>query len=186
MDRPLNLTVLSGTNRPGSRTRQVAQHLVERYAQMDGVAVSLLDLQDLPQELAAPAAYDEKPPEFKRFADAVLASDGLHVVLPEYNGGMPGILKLFIDHLPFPESFEGRPVAFVGVASGRFGALRPVEQAQGVFGYRNAHIFPQRIFIAGAGRTLDPHGEPVDPFLRGLMDTQVTDFVDFVGRLKRE
>ena len=185
MDRPLNLTVLSGTNRPGSRTRRVAQRLIERYERIEGVSISLLDLQELPLELAAPASYDEKPPAFKRFADAVLASDGLHVVSPEYNGGMPGILKLFIDHLPFPESFEGRPVAFVGVAAGRYGALRPIEQLQGVFGYRNAHILPQRIFIAGASRTLDEQGEPTDAFVRGLMDDQVTAFVDFVTRLKR-
>ncbi|HCH66086.1 MAG: flavoprotein [Deltaproteobacteria bacterium] len=180
----LNLTVVAGTNRIGSRTLRVAHRLLERYASIEGVSASLLDLQDLPLELAAPSAYDEKPPAFKVFADAVLASDGLHVVSPEYNGGMPGILKLFIDHLPFPESFEQRPVAFTGVAAGRFGALRPVEQLQGVFGYRNAHIYPERVFIAGAARLLNDQGEPVDDWLRARFDSQVTGFVDFVGRLK--
>ena len=184
MTRPLNLTVVAGTNRRGSRTLRVAHRLLDRYASLEGLSVSLLDLQELPLELAAPSAYDEKPPGFRAFADAVLASDGLHVVTPEYNGGMPGILKLFIDHLPFPESFEHRPVAFTGLAAGRFGALRPVEQLQGVFGYRNAHIYPDRIFVAGAARLLDDQGEPVEEWLRDLFDAQVTGFVDFVRRLK--
>lgn len=185
MSQPLQITVLSGTNRPGARTRQVAGRLVERYRRIEGVEVQLLDLHDLPVELASPAAYANKPAGFQPFADRVLASDGIHVVSPEYNGGMPGILKLFIDHLPFPESFESRPVAFVGVAAGRFGALRPIEQLQGVFGYRNAHIFPPRVFMAGAARGLDDTGEPTDDFVKGLLDDQVTGFVDFVRRLRR-
>lgn len=183
-DPRLKITVLSGTNRPGSRTRRVAARLMARYAEMDGVEASILDLQDLPLELAAPAAYADKPAGFAPFAERVLASDGLHVVAPEYNGGMPGILKLFIDHLPFPESFEERPVAFVGVAAGRFGALRPIEQLQAVFGYRNAHVFPPRVFIAGAAKAIDENGEPTDAFVQGLMDRQVAGFVDFVRRLK--
>ena len=121
---PLQITVVSGTNRPGAVTRRVAQRITARYAQLEGVEVQLLDLGELPIELASPEAYGQKPPEFKRFADRVLASDGLHVVTPEYNGGMPGILKLFIDHLPFPESFEDRPVAFVDPDGCRITALR--------------------------------------------------------------
>lgn len=185
MSTPIRITVLSGTNRPGSRTRRVAGRLLERYATMDGVEATILDLQELPLSLMAPASYATKPPEFARFAEQVLASDGVHVVSPEYNGGMPGILKLFIDHLPFPESFERRPVAFVGVAAGRFGALRPIEQLQGVFGYRNAHVFPPRVFVAGAAKALDDTGEPVDDFVKSLLDDQVTGFVDFVRRLRR-
>lgn len=178
------ITVIAGTNRPGARSRAVAHRLVARYQALGTVDVKLLDLADLPLEVASPTAYATKPEAFAPFAEAVLDSDGLHMVSPEYNGGMPGILKLFIDLLPFPESFEARPVAFVGVAAGRFGALRPIEQLQGIFGYRNAHVFPPRVFIAGAASTLDPTGEPTDAFLRGLLDDQVTGFVDFVQRLR--
>lgn len=186
MTQPLNITVLSGTNRPGAVTCKVAHRLMARYAQLEGVQAELLDLRELPVELAAPESYAKKPEGFQRFADRVLASDGIHLVAPEYNGGMPGILKLFIDHLPFPESFERRPVAFVGVAAGRFGALRPVEHLQGVFGYRNAHVFPPRVFLSGVGKALDETGEPVDAFTRGLLDDQVVGFVDFVRRLRAE
>jgi len=184
MTQPLRITVLTGTNRPGSRTRRVCQRLLARYEDIDSVDAQLLDLAELPPELFSPSAYAEKPASFARFSDTILASDGLHIVSPEYNGGMPGVLKLFIDHLPFPQSFERRPVAFVGVAAGRFAALRPIEQLQAVFGYRNAHIYPPRVFIAEAYKTLDEHGEPTDERLAGQLDAQVTGFVDFVGRLR--
>src|SRR5437667_4808 len=77
----------------------------------------------------------------------IVRAAGLVVISPEYNGGMPGILKYFIDMLKFPESFAARPVCFVGLAAGVWGALRPVEQLQAVFGYRNAHLYPERVFL---------------------------------------
>ena len=55
------------------------------------------------------------------------------------------MLKYFIDMLKFPGSFDRKPVCFVGVADGVWGALRPVEQLQQVFGYRHSVMFPIRV-----------------------------------------
>ena len=86
-----------------------------------------LDLATLPPEIFSPASYAEKPKAFRPFSDAILQSSGVVVVSPEYNGGIPGVLKYFIDMLKFPESFTDRPVCFVGLAAGMWGALRPIE-----------------------------------------------------------
>jgi len=107
----------------------------------------------------SPASYAAKPAGFSKSTDAILAADGLVIVTPEYNGGIPGILKYFIDMLPFPESFEHRPVFFVGLAAGIWGALRPVEQLQAIFCYRNAYIFPERVFMPGINKLLDEAGQ---------------------------
>jgi NAD(P)H-dependent FMN reductase len=105
-------------------------------------------------------------------------------VTPEYNGGMPGVLKYFIDMLPFPESFERRPVCFVGAAAGIWGALRPVEQLQAIFGYRNAFVYPERVFIPGIMNQLDDAGHFKDPDIAARLEKQADGFVDFVERLK--
>jgi NAD(P)H-dependent FMN reductase len=149
-----------------------------------GVETTLLDLTELPSSLFSPGAYDTKPKAFQAFADAVVHSDGLYVVAPEYNGSFPGALKLFIDHLPFPESFEGRPVAFTGVAAGQFGNLRGIEHLQSIFGYRNAHIFPQRLFIKGATQALNSQGELTDEQQQNRLTQQVNGYLDFVRTLK--
>jgi NAD(P)H-dependent FMN reductase len=88
------ISLIVGTNRPGSNTRKVAAHLGEFYAELK-VPLRVLDLAQLPPEIFSPGSYAEKPKSLQPFADAILQSDGLHVVTPEYNGGMPGILKLF-------------------------------------------------------------------------------------------
>ena len=111
------------------------------------------------------------------------AQDGLYVVAPEYNGNILGRLS-FIDHLPFPESFEQRPVAFTGIASGVFGNIRGIEQLQMVFGYRNAHIFPRRIFISGASRNLDEEGRLTDAKAASRLEQQIVDYIAFISCLQ--
>jgi chromate reductase, NAD(P)H dehydrogenase (quinone) len=177
------IVIVSGTNRPGSNTRKVTAQVEAIYKKL-GVEHQVLDLADLPPEIFSPSSYAEKPGSFGKFTNAILASDGLVVVTPEYNGSVPGILKYFIDMLPFPESFEARPVCFVGVAAGIWGALRPVEQLQAVFGYRNALIYPERVFMPGIGKLLDGAGQFTNTDIPARLEKQATGFVDFVEKLR--
>lgn len=177
------MTLLVGTNRPESQSRKIAALLEQHYADLK-VPLSVIDLAKLPLDLFLPASYQDKPMSFSPFSEAVLRSTGLHVVTPEYNGGMPGVLKYFIDMLKFPESFEHRPVCFTGVAAGMWGALRPVEQLQAIFGYRNAYMFPERVFVPRVNDQLDEAGRPKDPELSQRLRAQAEGFVEFVERLK--
>ncbi|MBL8995107.1 MAG: NAD(P)H-dependent oxidoreductase, partial [Spirochaetia bacterium] len=124
------------------------------------------------------------PESFKPYAEAILNADGLVIVTPEYNGSMPGILKYFIDLLKFPESFEHKPVAFIGLG-GRFGALRPVEHLMQVFSYRNAHLFPERVFISEIKKQMSANGELANDDIRSRLEGQSAHFVDYVRHLRK-
>lgn len=176
------IAIISGTNRPGSNTRKVAG-IVDSIYQRHSITTSLLDLAQLPAAIFDPAAYAAKPAAFAPFSDNVLAADGLVIVTPEYNGGFPGVLKYFIDMLKFPESFEGKPVCFIGLAAGMWGALRPVEQLQQIFGYRNAHLYPERVFLPGIGRLLTEAGTIGDPDVLARLEKQAAGFDRFVRSL---
>lgn len=178
------ITLIVGTNRPASNTRKVAAQVEAIYADLK-VPRRVLDLARLPPEIFAPASYAEKPKSFQPFADAVLNSSGLHVITPEYNGAIPGVLKYFIDMLKFPESFERRPVCFTGLAAGIWGALRPVEQLQAIFGYRNAYVYPERVFLAQINNLLDAEGRLKDVELLNRLKKQAEGFVGFVERLQQ-
>ena len=151
------ITIIIGTNRAGSVSAQVASFVATAYDDL-GMENQILDLAELPPETFSPEAYAEKPARVIEFTDQILASSGLVVIAPEYNGSMAGALKLFIDMLPFPESFEDRPVSYVGIAAGQFGGLRPVEHLQQVFGYRNALNYPRRVFIPAVGSVVKAEG----------------------------
>ncbi len=175
--------IISGTNRPGSRTLQVARFVQKLYAK-HGETVELIDLAEVGLEsLAAAAGYgDQIPPKMRTEIAKINAADGLIVVCPEYNGSMPGALKYFIDHWTYPDSYEFRPIALIGLG-GRFGALRPVEHLQGVFGYRNAFIYPERIFLTDVHKLLDAEANLTDPRLLALLDSQVKGFQAFTRAL---
>jgi chromate reductase, NAD(P)H dehydrogenase (quinone) len=81
--------------------------------------------------------------------------------------------------LKFPESFDGRPVAFVGIANGMFGGLRAVEQLQMIFAYRNAYLYPRRVFIPGARTKFAPDGTLIDTELNDRLARQVDGFARF-------
>jgi NAD(P)H-dependent FMN reductase len=176
------ITLVVGTNRPGSNTRKVAALVEETYREL-GVPVRVMDLAELPPEIFHPSSYASKPAAFKAFSDGILSAEGLVIVTPEYNGSVPGVLKYFIDMLKFPESFEKRPVCFVGLSAGIWGALRPVEQLQMIFGYRNAYLYPDRVFLPVIESLLDASGRLRDPELVSRLKRQATGFVAFVERI---
>src|SRR3954468_24194836 len=141
------ILIVSGTNRPGSNALKIANIVRGHYQRSGHGEVGLYSLTEMPPEIFDPASYATKPPAWAAVQQRILDAAGLHVITPEYNGSFPGVLKYFIDMLKFPESFEHKPVAYVGESSGEWGGLRAVEQLQMVFGYRNAHSYPVRVFM---------------------------------------
>ena len=176
------IILITGTNRKASKSSVMARCLSLMYDEM-GIENKVLELNELPPETFSPDAYIVKPPKVLEFTQDILNASGLVVVTPEYNGSMSGALKLFIDLLPFPESFEGRPVCYVGLASGQFGALRPVEHLQQVFGYRNAYNFPKRVFIPAVHDSLDDEKGILDEDLATRLKEQARSFVEFCRNL---
>lgn len=181
----IDLSIISGTDRPGSNARRISNYLQKKYKQK-GVAADIIDLQDFPLEKVSGGRYGEEIPAVDQFVDQAVIADGLVIVCPEYNGSYPGILKLFIDYFPFPESLYKKPIALVGEANGSFGALRAVEQLQQVIGYRNAHIFPERVFIPRVSDNFDSETGIKDSFQQELLESQIENFVPFVRDFQEE
>ncbi len=178
------IEIISGTNRPDSNTLKVARVIKGLYDR-EGRAARILDLQDMPAEVFHPSAYASKPAAFIQLSDRVLNADGLHVIVPEYNGSYPGVLKYFIDMLKFPESFEHRNVAFTGVAAGVWGAFRAVEQLQMVFGYRNAYVMPERVWLPKIHGLWNADGTAIaDEAHAKMLTNQVKGFIQFIDLRK--
>ncbi len=173
------IVIFSGTNRPGANALRVANVVLDHYRKAS-LPIELFSLAEMPQEIFNPTSYATKPPAMVEMQQRILKAGGLHIVTPEYNGSFPGVLKYFIDMLIFPESFEAKPVAFVGEAAGIWGGLRPVEQLAQIFAYRNAHIFPDRVFIPGINGKFDAQGNFSDAALNERLEKQTIGFAEYV------
>lgn len=175
--------IISGTDRADSNSLKVSKYIQSLYRDL-GEEVEIIDLRELRHELVTQGPHygKEQPATLKAEIDKISHADGLIVVCPEYNGSMPGILKYYIDHLKFPDSFEFRPICFVGLG-GLFGGVRPIEHLQQVFGYRNSFIYPQRVFLMNVHKMMKD-GVPADPLVQELLKAQAVGFQSFTQALK--
>lgn len=177
-------TILVGTNRPGSNSRKIADIIVGIYAELNE-CVEIVDLKEFPfHELKADSYGEVLPPQLNAYFQKINKSEGLIVVVPEYNGSMPGVLKYFIDFWSYPDAFEHRPVCFVGLG-GIFGGLRPVEHLQQIFGYRNSFIFPDRVFLINVWKILSEN-KINDSLIMDLLLIQAKGFQKFCRALQSE
>ena len=176
------ILIISGTNRKNSNSLRLAKHC-QKLLEGQGASTQLLDLATLPIEVLSPTAYSKKPEGWAPFQQAIDQAKAVWVVVPEYNGSFPGALKMFIDLLEHPQSLKGLPSAFVGLASGRWGAIRAVEQLEMVFQYRYAHLFNERLFVPAVHNMLDSNDVLTDPELAGLLEDMVSHFIAYAKRL---
>ena len=177
--------IIVGTNRPKSRTLQVAVAVEKIFAEI-GEPCQLIRLDQVGMEQGNGGQYSDgvRPPELVDAINKVDTSDGIVFVVPEYNGSFPGVLKYFIDHWSYPKSFEFRPMAFVGLGF-KWGGLRPVEQLQQVMGYRNAYMYPERVFVQNIGEALTEQGG-LTKFYHDLLLLQAKGFSKFNAALKSQ
>ncbi len=176
------INILSGTDRPGSNALKVSKYSARMMA--DRADVKLFSLEDFPLIDVVGGVYGNKPDSVVSFNEKFLDADGFLFVIPEYNGGFPGILKLFVDYLPFPEALNKVPVSVIGEADGSFGALRPVEQFEQILMYKKAIIYPERMFIQNVNNTFDEEKGLESEKLQKLFEKQLNCFPDFVERLE--
>ncbi len=88
---------IAGSLRKDSYNKAVVQTLAE--SAWEGVEIEIFDLSSIP--LYNADLDGEHPPDpVRKFKDAIAASVGVLVVSPEYNYGIPGVLKNALRHHP--------------------------------------------------------------------------------------
>ncbi|WP_175410474.1 NAD(P)H-dependent oxidoreductase [Streptomyces sp. TRM64462] len=133
------IVALVGSLRAGSHNRQLAEAAVGIAP--EGATVELFEgLADLPfynEDIDTEAALPEAA---ARLRAAGAQADAFLLVVPEYNGTMPAVLKNAIDWLSRPYgagAIAGKPVAVIGTAFGQYGgawAQAEARKAAGVAG----------------------------------------------------
>jgi chromate reductase, NAD(P)H dehydrogenase (quinone) len=128
---PYKIAILVGSLREGSINRKVARSICGLRG--DNLECSIIDIGVLP--LYNQDHDANPPPEVVRFRDQVRQADGVLFVSPEYNRGIPGVLKNAIDigSRPYGQSvFDKKPAAIVTASPGSiggFGANHQIRQA---------------------------------------------------------
>ncbi len=122
-DDKLFIPILLGTNRRERASENVARWVFTKMKERDEIESQFFDVRDfdLPQDDYGTAIGKD----FPEWRDAIIRSDGLVIVTPEYNHGYPGVLKSVLDLLL--KEYIHKAVAFVSVSAGPWGGTRVVE-----------------------------------------------------------
>ena len=80
------LTIISGTNRPGSNTRKVAAAYSASLTEK-GVENQVFSLSQLPDNFIVSDLYGQRSPAFQALLDRyIIPAEKLVIIVPEYNG----------------------------------------------------------------------------------------------------
>lgn len=166
------ITIISGTNRPGSRTLLVSE-ICKNYLLSQGHDVEMIDLVELDPSHLSSAMYSSKEnTQLSEIQDQkILPADLLLIVSPEYNGSYPGVLKAFFDALSvrkYKDTFKGRKVALLGVSAGRAGNLRGMEHMTGFLNYLNMLVMPNKLPVSSIEQQLTADNQLNDSTMDAL------------------
>jgi chromate reductase, NAD(P)H dehydrogenase (quinone) len=180
------IAIIVGSLREGSLNRKVARSICGLRG--DNLDCSMVEIGDLPlynQDL------DANPPEqWTRFRKQVGDADGILFCSPEYNRGIPGVLKNAIDvgSRPYGQSvFDKKPAAIVTASPGSIGGFGANHQIRQACVFLNMPVMQQPEAYLGhvTDDSFDENGRLKEGPLKELVTTLAHAFHDWVEMIQR-
>ena len=168
MSQPRTVAVVVGSLRKDSVNRKVANALA---ALTPNLTFNLVEIGDLPffdQDLEA-----NPPAQWVRLRQEIAAADAVLFVTPEYNRGLPAVIKNAIDvaSRPYGHSvWNGKPGAVISVTIGSQGAILANHQLRQSLVFLNVPTLAQpEAYISGALSLFDDKGALINDSTAGFL-----------------
>lgn len=166
--------IIVGSLRKDSINLKLARALAKLGA--DKFDAQVLNIGDLPlynQDLET-----NFPAQATRLKNEILAADAVLFVTPEFNRGMPGVLKNALDWASRPygkNAFAGKPAAVCGASPGAIGTACAQQQLKPVLNYLDTSLMGQpEMYLQFKEGLIDADGNVSNPdtqkFLQGFVD----------------
>jgi len=164
-------TIVSGTNRPGSNTEKIARHY-QQVLKSKNITPHFITFEGW--------KYIDKTPEFTQLENDILTPTNKFIFIsPEYNGSIPGVLKLMFDISDYKKAWWGKKALLTGVATGRGGNLRGLEHLTSILHYLKVNVHPNKLPISLVHNLMDEAGDIHDAWTVRAIDSQVEEFIQF-------
>ena len=153
----------------------------------EGATIEVFDLEGIPpfnQDLEK-----NSHPRVNELKQRLRAADAVLLCTPEYNYGMPGVLKNAIDAASRPygdNAWSGKPVALMSAALSMGGGVRAQYQLRQCFVFLNMEAVVQpEVAIANAPERFDKEGNLTDETSKKLIGQLLRNLVDKALLLKK-
>ena len=180
------IAIIVGSLREGSINRKVARSICGLRG--DNLDCSMIEIGDLP---LYNQDHDANPPEqYLRFRQQIAEADGVLFVSPEYNRGIPGVLKNAIDvgSRPYGKSvFDKKPAAIVTASPGSIGGFGANHQIRQACVFLNMPVMQQPEAYLGhvSDDSFDESGCLREGPLKGIITGLAHAFHDWVDMIQR-
>ena len=173
---------IAGSLRQGSYNRSLLR--AARELLPEGVELVEFDIGSLPfYDGDVEAAGDPEP--VVALKDAIREADALLIATPEYNRGIPGVLKNAVDWAsrpPMGSPLAGKPVALMGASTGRGGTALAQQQLREALEFPRAAVLDEPLLLVPeAYMRFDEHGELVDDGVRAEVAELLDSLVHVAG-----
>lgn len=164
------ITIISGTNRDNN-TKKVALEY-QRLLKEKNIESVLLALDEKDVSI--------RNDSFMKMEEAFLKpASKFIIIMPEYNGSYPGILKLMIDNTDVAKVWWHKKVLLTGVSTGRAGNLRGMDHLTGVLLHLKMIVHPNRLPISVVDKLLDRENQFSNAATVNAVQTQLEEFIHF-------
>ena len=184
-DQAFKIVGIAGSLRRASWNRGLLRAAVE--GRPDGIEIVTLDL-DLVPPYNQDIEDEGDPSSVIALKDVIGLADALLIATPEYNNGMPGVLKNAIDWASRPAAasvLRDKPVVVMGVSPGAGAAARAQQQVREAVVYTGGCVLPEPELLVGAAiGKFDDAGNVIDPELRAQVVNMVTGLRDWALRIR--
>jgi chromate reductase, NAD(P)H dehydrogenase (quinone) len=125
------------------------------------------------------------PSSVVQLREAIRQADGLLIATPEYNYGVPGVLKNTIDWLSRPprdSALNGKVAAVMGASPGMMGTARAQSQLRQAFVFTNTYALLQpEVLVGHAHEKFDGDGRLVHQATRDFLATFLQRLADLIA-----
>jgi chromate reductase len=169
MPDPAALSILgvAGSLRKASYNRALLRAAVELAPA--SLRIETFDLAPVPLYNGDVEAAGD-PPGVAAFKQAIAAADAVLFVTPEYNHGVPGVMKNAVDWASRPPGHAplgGKPVGIIGASPGMTGSARGQSQLRQAFEFTDSYCMPQpELLVFRAHEKFDAAGVLTDEATR--------------------
>ncbi|HEX9946939.1 MAG TPA: NADPH-dependent FMN reductase [Allosphingosinicella sp.] len=179
----LSILGLAGSLRRGSYNRALLRSASQLAP--GGMAIEIFDLSEVPLYNGDVEAEGD-PQGVARLKQAIAAADGVLIATPEYNHGVPGVMKNAVDWASRPPGaapLGGKPVGIIGASPGSTGTARGQSQLRQAFEFTDSYCMAQpELLVARAHEKFDPEGRLTDPETGRYLVRYLTAFAAWVRR----
>ena len=154
-----SIVAIQGSPRPGSYTEKALALVLDELKTENDMEIISIN----PVSLKLPFPGAGAPSEGSKFMEGAISSaTGVVLATPEYHGSFSSLMKLAIENMGFPSVLAGKPVALLGVAAGRIGAIKSLEQLRSVCSHVGAIVLPGPVSVANVQHVFDTEGRCLD------------------------